>query len=219
MTDGQDDKKKGKQPVGPEPRVEAAYNPLDKVHLAESVEGALLARDVIPFASLTPFIGAGVYAIYYTGKLPIYGPLVRRNAGAFDVPIYVGKAVPSGARKGLSVKVGKDIYRRLNEHRASIEQVPELNVKDFYCRYLVVDDIWIPLGESLLIEKFEPIWNGALDGFGNHNPGKGRYKGKRPLWDVVHHGRAWVMKCEPNPKSRDEILEDLARYWEARGMK
>jgi hypothetical protein len=26
-----------------------------------------------------------------------------------------------------------------------------------------VDDIWIPLGESLLIEMFSPLWNKVLD--------------------------------------------------------
>lgn len=29
-----------------------------------------------------------------------------------------------------------------------------LNIQDFYCRFLSVDDIWIPLTESLMIERF-----------------------------------------------------------------
>jgi hypothetical protein len=50
------------------------------------------------------------------------------------------------------------LFRRLNEHAQSIAQAENLELSDFSCRYLVVDDIWIPLGESLLIEKFAPIW-------------------------------------------------------------
>ena len=30
-----------------------------------------------------------------------------------------------------------------------------LDVDDFECRYLIVDDIWIPLGETLLIGRFK----------------------------------------------------------------
>ena len=43
---------------------------------------------------------------------------------------------------------------------------------------LSVDDIWIPLTESLLIERFKLVWNRVLDGFGNQDPGKER-NGKR----------------------------------------
>ncbi len=71
------------------------------------------------------------------------------------------------------------LYHRLREHAASIQQVSNLSLDDFLCQYLVVDDIWISLGESLLIEKFSPIWNTILVGFGNHDPGKGRYNQQR----------------------------------------
>ena len=36
------------------------------------------------------------------------------------------------------------------------------------------------LGESLLIAKFAPIWNKLIDGFGNHDPDKGRYGARVP---------------------------------------
>lgn len=79
---------------------EKPYNPLDYDNLGQSVADALLARVVVPLAPLAPFAGAGVYALYYTGDLELYAPLARRNqAGRFALPIYVGKAVPSGARK------------------------------------------------------------------------------------------------------------------------
>jgi hypothetical protein len=48
-------------------------------------------------------------------------------------------------------KVGNVLFRRLKEHAESIRSAQNLDIKDFYCRFLVVDDIWIPLGESLVI--------------------------------------------------------------------
>ena len=72
-----------------------------------------------------------------------------------------------------------------------------LNIQDFYCRFLSVDDIWIPLTESLMIERFKPVWNVILDGFGNHDPGSGRHKGKMTMWDCLHPGRAWAAKLQP----------------------
>jgi hypothetical protein len=87
-----------------------------------------------------------------------------------------------------------------------------LGIKDFHCRFLVVDDIWIPLGESLLIAKFSPVWNSLIDGFGNHDPGKGRYEGMRPRWDVLHPGRTWAGKCQPRKESLAEIQRDVETY-------
>lgn len=98
------------------------------------------------------------------------------------------------------------------EHAESIEQAQNLDVKDFFCRYLAVDDIWIPLGESLLIEMFSPIWNLFIDGFGNHDPGKGRYNQQRSAWDMIHVGRPWAEKLQPNKRSEKEIIEQLQDF-------
>ena len=83
---------------------------------------------------------------------------------------------------------------------------------DFQARYLTVDDIWIPLGESLLIARFRPIWNRALDGFGNHDPGRGRYNGLRALWDHLHPGRGWTTRCAVRTETIPEIEQRLADY-------
>lgn len=158
-------------------------------------------------------MGAGIYALYYVGEFPAYAPIAERNRdGRFSAPIYVGKAIPAGARRGggLGVTTGPVLFRRLNEHAQSIDQATNLVRSDFFCRYLVVDDIWIPLGESLLIERFAPIWNSTLDGFGNHDPGSGRYGGQKPPWDVIHPGRAWAEKLQPNKRSESEILLTLS---------
>jgi len=81
-------------------------------------------------------------------------------------------------------------------------------------RFLVVDDIWIPLGESLLIAKFTPIWNTLIDGFGNHDPGRGRYEGMRPRWDVLHPGRAWAEKCQPRKETAEQITREVRAHLE-----
>jgi hypothetical protein len=93
----------------------------------------------------------------------------------------------------------------LKEHAESIASASSLNLADFWCRYLVVDDIWIPLGESLLISRFKPLWNITIEGFGNHDPGEGRREGKKPLWDVLHPGRKWAEQCSPNKKTVQDI--------------
>lgn len=192
------------------------YNPLDKKNLAESVVRALLAEPVSILPPAAPFEGAGLYVIYYTGDFPAYRPIADANGdGGFRQPIYAGKADPPGKRKGasgLETPPGSVLYRRLVEHAATIEQAGDLSLDDFRCRHLVADDIWIPLGEALLIQTYRPLWNLVIDGFGNHDPGGGRYKGKRPPWDVVHPGRAWAMKCAPNPRTREDLLDAAARF-------
>jgi hypothetical protein len=76
---------------------------------------------------------------------------------------------------------------------------------------LVVDDIWIPLGESLLIEKTKPLWNVVVDGFGNHAPGKGRPEQQLSSWDTLHPGRNWATKLQKG-KSIEEIAKQIADF-------
>lgn len=191
------------------------YNPLSERNLGASVAEALLERSATKITELPAFNGAGIYAIYYIGDFPAYEGIASRNReGKFEWPIYVGKAIPSGARKGgrATGEVGSDLLKRLKEHRSSLNAAINLNVEDFYCRMLVVTDIWIPLGESLLIAKFSPLWNSLIDGFGNHTPGKGRLAGMIPRWDVVHPGRSWAPKCAPRSETAEQILGEVAAY-------
>jgi len=203
------------------PQIEP-FNPLDKTNLGESVAEAMLCQPVgiLPPA---PFIGAGIYAIYYVGDFPLYAEVVEKNKNdRFHWPIYVGKAVPAGARKGgfgLGADPGQVLYKRLTEHAASIEQAKNIEVGDFRCRYLVVDDIWIPLAESLLIEMHLPLWNRKIDGFGNHDPGKGRYNQQRSLWDVIHPGRSWADKLQPSSNDENKIKKEVATYISETKMK
>ena len=103
------------------------------------------------------------------------------------------------------------LSRRLIEHADTI-RATSLKIEDFSCRYLVVDDIWIPLGESLLIANFRPLWNTRIDGFGNHDPGSGRYEQKRSRWDELHPGRAWAVKCRERPETVNHIRQDVIQY-------
>ena len=204
--------KKKKIPISEPP-----FNPLGKKNLGESVAQELLNRPINFLPPEQEFIGAGIYAIYYIGDYPIYKVISQQNANdSFSSPIYVGKAVPKGARKGglgLDYPHGMVLYERLWEHAKSIKQVDNLDLKDFRCRYLVVDDIWIPLAESLLIEMFSPIWNIILDGFGNHDPGKGRYQQQRSAWDVLHPGRAFADKLVDNNKTEKQITDVIKKYY------
>lgn len=194
------------------------FNPLDKKHLGESVGQAMLRQPVVAMSSLQPFDGAGIYAIYYTGDFPAYEEIAQGNRNSrFACPIYVGKAVPKGARKGgdLDASPGRVLSSRLVQHARSIEEASNLNLADFHCRYLIVDDIWIPLGESLLIAKFDPLWNKLIDGFGNHDPGKGRHAGLRPRWDVLHPGRSWANRCQPREENSEQIIREVREYLRA----
>lgn len=199
------------KPLGKE-----VFNPLDKANLAESVRDHLLKRPVV---QLPPdrFMGAGIYAIYYTGEFPAYRKIAKTApSNEKAIPIYVGKAVPPGSRKG-GYGLGGDpadvLHRRLSEHASSIQEARNLELDDFKCRYLLVDDIWIPLGESLLIETFKPVWNMLVDGFGHHDQGKARRGQKKSAWDTLHPGRPWAEKVEqPNDKSAEQIRTSIVAY-------
>lgn len=114
------------------------YNPLDKRNLGASVAAAMLAASIHTLPP-EPFIGAGVYAIYYRGDFSPYQRLAALNKDNFNVPIYVGKAVPAGARKGglgMNADHGPALYNRLSEHYSSLSKAANLNEADFVCRYL-----------------------------------------------------------------------------------
>ena len=203
------------------------YSPLDKTNLGVSVRDALLKQQVRPLSDLlaihknryiNKFLGAGIYAIYYSGPFATYRVIAEQNRiGKFSAPIYVGKAVPEGSRKGGILDFPKDtnaLFERLKIHSQSINEVSNLDVADFHYRYLVVDDIWIPLGEAYMIERFQPVWNKKLDGFGNKTPGERRKAQYMSLWDTVHPGRLYVSRLAlpPNPKTSVQIMTEIEEY-------
>lgn len=200
------------------------YNPLAKPNLADSVMRALLDQPLQPLPSTErrmrksppPPNGAGVYAIYYRGPFEPYRTILERADRELgeDPPIYVGRATPKGSRKGGMSTLGPlepVLWERLREHARSLDEATNLELADFECRMLFVDDIFIPLGEHMLIERFHPIWNERLDGFGNHDPGGRRTSQWRSPWDTVHPGRRWAPKLGDRPETAADILETVAR--------
>ena len=204
------------KPIIPAP---TPFNPLDKKNLGDSVAEAMLNTPVHPLPP-SPFIGAGIYALYYNGSFMPYRLVSEANSNEkYLQPIYVGKAVPAGARKGgfgLGADPGIVLQRRLVEHAESISQAKNLSLDDFRCRYLTVDDIWIPLAESMLIEMFSPVWNRLLDGFGNHDPGSGRYNQQMSPWDTLHPGRDWATRLKPNTSTSEQIAERVVGFLESK---
>lgn len=198
------------------------FNPLDKRNLGESVASALLKKEVGPLPPSERFTGAGIYAIYYTGNFRLYRDISEKNRrDRFQQPIYVGKAVPPGARKGgfgLGTAAGAALFKRLNEHKASILTAQNLALEDFFCRHLVSDDIWIPLGESLLIEWFQPLWNVLIDGFGNHPTGKRRATQYRSRWDTLHPGRSWAARLPAGPENARKLETIIADFFAGKAV-
>ncbi len=207
------------------------YNPLDRVELGKSVERALLARPLTALAEFLAhrprkFAGAGLYAIYYVGQLPQYVPAAPPTQPEGEIPIYVGRARPVGARQGAlgleSTTSDPVLFDRLRQHAHSIKVVEDysaevgdtnLAVSDFVCRYLVADDIWVPMGEALLIGHYRPVWNVVVDGFGNHAPGGGRARQARSMWDTLHPGRRWAFDLPDSPRSTAEIGRLVAEHF------
>lgn len=205
------------------------YNPLDRVELGKSVERALLARPLGPLPPSASFPGAGLYAIYYVGGLDLYQFIAPPACKPGEIPIYVGRASAPGARQGAlglqSTTREPALFTRLKQHARSVQLaeeysvttgLPGLRLKDFQCRYLVADDIWVPLAEALLIGHYRPVWNVLIDGFGNHDPGKGRTTQARSYWDMLHPGRAWAAKRPEAKKSvqqlRGEVITHLSGF-------
>lgn len=190
------------------------YDPLNYGNLARSIVRAMLEREGMPLPPTESFDGSGVYALYYTGDFGCYADI---SSAELEIPIYVGKAIPAGGRKGGhdGGRASAALFRRLAEHAKSIEQTRSLRLSDFKCRYLVVVPVWITLAERFLIGHFRPVWNVCLDGFGNHAVGRGRNEMKRPRWDTLHPGRPWADKLEIG-ETPDELARAVADHLSTR---
>lgn len=200
------------------------YNPLDVSSIAVALAARLTEQQPLPLDGLPKFLGAGSYVLYYDGDFPAYGDLRHRDGnGELDRPIYIGKADPKGRRKAgqggedaitdpLVYSPGTELWSRLSKHARSIAAATNLDIDDFYCRYLVITPIFAALGESVLIARYMPVWNAVIDGFGNNDPGSGRYSGLVSKWDVLHPGRGWAERCQPRADSPEQIAEEARQY-------
>ncbi len=187
------------------------YNPLDYENLTRNCVEELMRRGPFKLPLAGEFEGAGVYALFYQGSSPLYGRISSLDALQ---PIYVGKAVPAGGRKGAKEEgTTMALFRRLSEHTRSLQAASStLNINDFVCRYLVVTPLWITMSERFLLEHYRPVWNVCLDGFGNHDPGAGRLQGEITWWDALHPGRAWATRLQAT-RSQADASNRLEAFW------
>jgi len=192
-----------------------------------------LVKDAVRFFNGTPvhtlpppesFAGTGVYALYYTGQKGIYSHYGELNRLAYGHPIYVGKAVPKGWRQARisdsTEKQSKELISRLRQHSRSIELASRIELADFMCRFVIFEDAgsdMISTIEAALIKLHKPLWNMALDGFGNHDPGRGRYNQAKSDWDVVHEGRTWAPRCKGTPKDEADVLRNIEQHLKSLG--
>lgn len=195
-------------------------------HVFYSPEFEELIKDTIRFFNGTPiqplpplesFEGAGVYALYYIGKQGIYRPFHKINRLEFKQPIYVGKAVPRGWRQGrTNESTSMELYRRLCDHTKSIGAAENLCISDFLCRFMILENAassLIGTVEAALIRNYQPLWNCIIDGFGNHDPGSGRYNQEISEWDLLHPGRSWANKCASSSKNISEVKDSINKYF------
>lgn len=187
-----------------------------------------LVKDAVRFFNGTPvhplppperFSGTGVYALYYTGTNKNYTRYKELNRLSYDFPIYVGKAVPGGWRQSRTsdsaLSKSAELYRRLNEHSRSISATKTLKLNDFSCRFVIFEkegSDMIGSIEASLIKLNQPLWNSCVDGFGNHDPGKGRYEQARSDWDVIHSGRTWADRLNGVPNKAAKISSNIASH-------
>jgi hypothetical protein len=192
------------------------FNP--KKHIFKSPKVYAIVTEAIDFLNQTspyqlplpePFIGTGVYCLYYLGSYDLYTKIAALNMTECTQPIYVGKAVPKGWR---TARAGSEedatLTQRLREHARSIKQGADLDIKDFKCRFMILkgeESSMITIVEAALIRKYRPLWNTVVDGFGNHDPGSGRYDQAKSEWDVLHPGRAWAEKLRGKSPDLEKI--------------
>lgn len=192
-------------------------------HIFQSESFVELIDEAVGFMVNTPvellppedkFFGGGVYSLYYKGNFPLYQKIYNHNP---ELPIYVGKAVLPGWRQGRDTSKEDDpaLYRRLSEHARSINAVNNLELKDFSCRFVVLrlqEADLISTVEAAMTRKYNPLWNSHIDGFGNHDPGKGRYEQAKSEWDVLHPGRIWANRLKGITPDSNKIEEKIGIY-------
>lgn len=183
------------------------------------VDEAIAFFDDTPVHALPPspsFAGTGVYALYYVEAhrgFEVYQEIAEFNQNAPRQPIYVGKAVPPGWRSGRVRETDAPaLYRRLREHARSIQYATNLEVASFRCRFMILADIEsdlvVPV-EAELIRRYAPLWNTVIDGFGNHDPGRGRYNQAKSEWDVLHPGRPWAERLRGESPSLAQVIDKI----------
>lgn len=194
------------------------YNPLNIPNVALTIALEVLEQKSHALPPSERFEGTGIYLLYYMGSFPLYRPLEAANKkkGGPRIPIYVGKADRKGANQGIDFTPSREkaIYGRLRNHSDSIALATNIQCSDFLCRYLVIEDAFISLAESVLISVFRPLWNQVVKGFGNNPTGGPRSQQAKSDWDVIHPGRNRGLG--PPKRPMGEIVADVRGHLKSR---
>lgn len=191
----------------------AEFNPADLANLVRFCVQELMERTPYLLSELSPFPGAGIYALFYDGSFPQYQHPSIKSPDATR-PIYVGRA-----RKTRS-SGDRPLFARLRDHLKSIQVATNLDPADFRVRFLVLHPLWVSTVEDLLIEHYSTLWNDVILGFGLHDPGGKRHTGEVPLWDVLHPGRQHYLKMIERGAvevSRQDVLGLVESYCMSHG--
>ena len=175
------------------------FNPLDTEHISTIIVNAFNSQPFREFPPVDKFNGAGVYGLWTEHTdLEYYHDTSK--------PIYIGKA-ENGSRKGVTGNKKLKLWNRLQEHNNSITAAINLDPGKFKCKFLVLEDFWIPTTETRLIEYYRPTWNIHCDGFGTRYTGIHRgYKGK---WDILHPGREYHESVREPKDNKEQILKRM----------
>ena len=154
----------------------------------------------------------------------MYKRYAELNRLSYNYPIYVGKAVPKGWRQARTSdnaqNQSRELVGRLREHGRNIALGAGLSLDDFMCRFVIFEEEgsdMISTIEAALIKLNKPLWNTAVDGFGNHDPGSGRYEQAKSDWDVIHEGRAWAEKCNGTHAEKSAIISEIRPHLKSLG--
>lgn len=153
----------------------------------------------------------------YVGKAVSTGSRIGQS-GKFQAPA-LGSSEEDGGTTiedaklilspNASEKLDNHLFKRLNEHANNIKKTNTLDVDDFQVRVIPMAAAMVQWAEAVMINRLKPVWNAQISGFGNHDPGKGRYEQARSIWDQIHPGRPWAEKLK-NLTAYDE--QHLKRY-------
>ena len=174
---------------------------------AELCKDAVRAFNGTPVCGMPPprFTGSGVYAIYCTAKRGIYERYGNKvNRMGYNVPIYVGKAVPKGWREeNPEAFCSLPIKNQILFWQGEIEKTIGVSANDFHCRISQIDEQSLTLIDGMydtLIDAFHPVWNAVFCSCINKNDVALR-------WKMIHS----IRFCSRADKASQEELKRLLK--------
>ena len=130
---------------------------------AELCKDAVRAFNGTPVCELPPprFAGSGVYAIYCTAKKGIYERYGNKvNRMGYNVPIYVGKAVPKGGSgNGLNTL---PCHEQLGFWHERIKRSLGFATVDFLWRFHRMEGDYTRYIDGvyrMMLKIYHPVWN------------------------------------------------------------